>query len=315
MFNRFLVVFLLYFVYSCQHSYTFKIIENPKDCIVGWGDSMMAGSGTEKSVTDYISDILNRETKNFGVGGITSEAVGLLQGGIPFKLKIDGGKIPKKGQAILHNMEIDPLNKQTSSMRLGLLNGIPGELKREYINEPPFKTIHYLFKRTEKGNKLETKQPVEFQFKDALESRSNTVIIWAGRNDPKKSNEIIKTKENIQKMMDYVKPIEGKKRILVLSVCNGSSKLESKGTNKYKEIIALNELLHKSFGENFIDIRTYLIKEAMADLGLKHTDEDLKEIMSDCIPKSLRSDEVHLNDNGNRAVASFLAKKIQERGF
>jgi len=313
--KNFLYLTIVTLFYGCQQSPSFIITENPKSCIIGWGDSMMAGSGTEQSMTDYLNELLNRETKNFGVGGTTSEATALLQGGIPFILEVEGEEIPKKGSVILHNTRIDPINKLTSSKRLGLLDGIPGELTREYINEPPYKTIHYLFYRGKKGNVSDVKTQVEFQFKDALESRANTVIIWTGRNDAKKENEIYKTRDNIQCMVDYLKATNDKKRVLVLSVCNGSSKKESKGTTPYTEIIALNQLLKDSFGDNFIDVRTYLIKNALNDLGLRPTTEDRKEIHADCIPKSLRSDEVHLNDNGNKAVAQFLAKIIIERGF
>lgn len=314
--KNFLYLTLVPLFYGCQQPPYFTITENPKNCVVGWGDSMMAGSGTEQSMTEYLSEFLNRETKNFGVGGITSEAVALLQGGTSFMLETEGGEIPKKGYVILHNMGIDPINKLTSSKRLGLLDGIPGELTRVYENEPPYETVHYIFYRGKREPKPDKKESVEFQFKDALEGRSSTAIIWTGRNDSKKGEEIYKIRDNIQCMVDYLKPTDGNaKKVLILAICNGSSKKESKGAIPYNEIMALNNLLKDSFGNNFIDIRTYLVKNALKDLGLKPTPEDIKEIHADCIPKSLRSDEVHLNDNGNKAVAQFLAKMIIERGF
>jgi len=312
-------VFFLAFFVNCQQpspkNQSEPVTSQEVFPIVGWGDSMMGGSGTDRSLTEYLSDELNRETLNFGVGGITSEAVAILQGGKPFYAHLEGNRLPDKGKTIVTNLGVDPINKQTSSFREVEIEGVPGTLSRKYVNEPPYKTIHYEFERTKNGTIKEVMDTCIVQFKDALENRSNPVIIWAGRNDPKKGNEIYKTRDNIQSMLDYLMPEDGKKKFLILSVCNGSSKKESKGSNPYNEIMALNQLLKESFGEGYIDIRSYLVNDAMRKLGLEPTEDDLKEIKADCIPKSLRSDEVHLNDNGNRAIAIYLAEIIQKRGY
>jgi|GEM_PF-1665691 len=310
-----LITFFMTLLVNCQQNS--KPLENSTTDLplVGWGDSMMGGSGTDKSLTEYLSDELNREIRNFGVGGITSEAVAILQGGIPFYAHIEGNMLPAKGKVIITNLGIDPINKQTSSFREVEIEDIPGTLVRKYINEPPYKTIHYEFERTKSGTVKTVKDTCIFQFKDALENRSNPVIIWAGRNDKRKDNEIYKTRDNIQSMLDYLLPKDEKKKALVLSICNGSSKHESKGTIPYNEIMVVNQLLKESFGEYYIDVRSYLINDAMKDLGIEPTEEDLIEIKADCIPKSLRSDEVHLNDNGNKAVAKYLAEIIQKRGY
>lgn len=301
---------------NCQQSSP-KSIEKSEAVLplVGWGDSMMGGSGTKKNLMEYLEDELDRETRNFGVGGITSEAVALLQGGKPFYLKPEGKSFPKKGALVLHNLGIDPYNKQTSSYRDGEIEGIHGNLFRKYVNEPPYKTIHYEFTPKKKDIRQSLKDSVRFQFDDAVGNRSNPVIIWVGRNDSKKEEDIYKTRDNIQLMIDYLNPKYGEKKYLILSVCNGSSKHESKESKAYNETLELNKILKESFKENFVDVRAFLVNDALKELGLNPTEEDLAEIKADCIPKTLRSDEVHLNDNGNKAVAKYLAKIILERTF
>lgn len=283
--------------------------------IVGWGDSMMGGSGTKHSMTEYLKDYLNRETKNFGVGGITSEAVAILQGGRPFNIHVENNKLPSRGRVKVTNLGIDPINKQTSSFRKGEINGVQGVLERVYVNEPPYKTIRYEFERDKPGSTKQLKDTCVFKFTDALQNRSNPIIIWVGRNDQKDAKGIDNTIANIQSMLDYLAPTDAKKKVLILSVCNGSSRKEAKGTKTYNETIAMNQKLNEAFGEYFVDVRSYLINDAMKELGLEPTEEDLKEIAADCIPASLRSDPLHLNDNGNKAVAKYLSEIIQKRKY
>lgn len=309
--------FFLAFFVNCQQT-TVETNSTPTETheirpIIGWGDSMMGGSGTKKNMMEYLEDELGRETRNFGVGGITSEAVAMLQGGNPFYLKPEGKSFPQKGALVLHNLGTDPYNKQTSSYRDGEIDGVHGNLFRKYVNEPPYKTIHYEFTPGKKNITQSLKDSVRFQFDDAVQNRLNPVIIWAGRNDSKKGEEIYKTRDYIQLVIDYLNPSDGEKKYLVLSVCNASSKHESKGSRHYNEILELNKLLKQSFGDHFVDVRSYLVNDAMKELSLEPTQEDLKEINADCIPTSLRSDDVHLNDNGNKAVAKYLAKIILER--
>lgn len=308
-----LVTLFMTFLVNCQQNSNHMDNSTAELPLVGWGDSMMGGSGTDKNLMEYLAEELGRETRNFGVGGITSEAVALLQGGKPFYLKPEGKSFPEKGALVLHSLSVDPYNKQTSSYRDGEIEGVHGNLFRKYVNEPTYKTIHYEFTPDKRNPAESLKDSVQFQFDDALKNRSNPVIIWAGRNDSKKGEEIYKTRDHIESMIDYLNPADGMKKFLVLSVCNGSSKHESKGSRHYNEILELNKLLKKSFGDHFVDVRSYLINDAMKELELEPTQEDLNEINADCIPKSLRSDDVHLNDNGNKAIAKYLSKIILER--
>src|SRR5690606_32412645 len=109
-----LITFCMTLLVNCQQSSP-KQTENQVSILplVGWGDSMMGGSGTKNNLMEYLEDELGRETRNFGVGGITSEAIALLQGGKSFYLKPETKSFPEKGALVLHNFGIDPYNKQT----------------------------------------------------------------------------------------------------------------------------------------------------------------------------------------------------------
>src|SRR5690554_2532278 len=194
--------FFLAFFVNCQQT-TVETNSTPTETheirpIIGWGDSMMGGSGTKKNMMEYLEDELGRETRNFGVGGITSEAVAMLQGGKSFYLKPETKSFPQKGALVLQNMGIDPYNKQSSSYRDGSIEGIHGNLFCKYVNEPPYKTIHYEFTPDKKNITHSLRDSVLFQFDDALDNRSNPVIIWVGRNDSKIGEEIYKTRDHIQ---------------------------------------------------------------------------------------------------------------------
>lgn len=315
----FLSLFIISSIAGCQSKSESDgiISENTETASVwaAWGDSMVGGSGTDQSMTEYLSKLLGVDVLNFGVGGITSEAVAMLQGGKPLKFSVEGNKIPESGKVLLHHAGIDPYNKQTSSFRNGKLNGVYGTLQRMYVNEPPYITLHYKFKREKKGAEIEVNDSVIFEFEDAVNNRDLPVIIWAGRNDSRTPENRLKTIENIQSMLDYLTPKNGKPKVLILSITNGEKKREGKGTHLYDEIISINEQLKQNFPEYYVDVRSFLVNDGLKVMGIEPDKEDLENIEADCIPQKLKSDALHLNDLGNEAVAKYLAEIIKERGY
>ena len=288
--------------------------EPSKVDIVGWGDSLMKGSGGDKSVLEVLAKELNISHKNFAVGGLNSSSIGVLQGGIPMKVVLENNLILEDEPTKLSYYNIEPLNFLTKPSRKGFLESIEGKLERISEKENDKKTIGYTFSAKGIDKPIKTKDTLIFTFEDALDYRNKWTIIWAGRNDAKSVNQIFKTRDNIQAMINHLGE-NAQEHLLILSVCNGIADNEYRGSKPYAEINRLNALLKESFGNRFVDIRGYMVKDAIFDMEIAPTQQDLEDMKKDCIPRSLLKDNVHFNTLGYEAAGKYLAQLIKKKGW
>lgn len=282
--------------------------------LVGWGDSMMKGSGGKKSILKAISENLdNIEFTNYGVGGLQSSSVAVLQGGLPLQLKFDKERLPYWGStAESEYYNLLPYNDQTKPYRKGRIGNNKGKLIRNPDPNNPKIAQSFTFKNQALFKPLTLKDTVVFVFEDAIQKNNAITIIWAGRNDKKAGNNSYQTRDNIKAMIDYLNP-ESRDKVLILSICNGIGDNEYRGSTPHTEILRLNVLLQESFGDSFIDLRTYMVKKAIYDMGMTPTSKDIEDMNKDCIPRSLLSDHVHFNSLGYEAAGKYLAQVIKDK--
>lgn len=304
--------------YSVAFLFVFSLIgcepsENATK-IVGWGDSMMKGSGGKKSILEVAAEELNIPHENFGVGGLKSSNIALLQGGIPMQLVFKGQEIQasKPSEIIYYNTE--PINFQTKQLREGTINDIVGTIERLSAQDDKKKTIGYRFTAQNIDENVKVQDTVVFKFNDALKNNDAWTIIWAGRNDKKAREHVFQTRDNIQAMVDHLGE-NAKKHYLVLSICNGIADREGKGSNAHTNIMRLNIVLEETFGEHFVDVRSYMVHKAIYDMDITPTPQDLEDIKKDCIPRRFLKDNVHFNTLGYEATGKFVAKVIKEKGW
>ncbi len=292
---------------SCGH------LGNEKPQIIGWGDSMMKGAGGEKSILEVMSDELGGlNYENYAVGGLKSKSIAVLQGGIPLKLKFDKEQLGfwDTATSVYHSDLL--FNNQTEQYRRGTVNGNAGKLYRNSDTLNPAQTKSFTFKKGLTFQTLQLKDTVVFKFDDAIPQKDAITIIWAGRNDNKSGTYMYQTRDNIQAMMDHI-GAEAQERTLIVSICNGIGDKEFKGSVPHTQIKKLNALLQDSFKEHFIDLRTYLVKDAMYDMGIKPTSQDLEDMAKDCIPRSFFFDHVHFNSLGYEAAGKYLAQVVKDK--
>ena len=120
---------------------------NNEEIIVGWGDSMMKGSGSEISILDVIEDELGVRHKNFGEGGLWSSQVAVLQGAHTLSLKVEDSIIDPWGTVKLEIDGAQPFNSFGPQEYEGRLNDISGKLVRVHSPESREVTSHFEFKR------------------------------------------------------------------------------------------------------------------------------------------------------------------------
>lgn len=288
--------------------------EDPKDVIVGWGDSMMKASLSKTSLLDVIEDELGISTYNFGQGALKSHEVAVLQGGLPFYLTPSDTLISANSELQLMPVDIEPFNDFGTQEYDGMIQDMSGSLARIHVPGDGSLLQHFLFKRGYSWVEKQVEDTVVFKFDNAQKYKESMTLIWAGRNDDKSKAKRENTVGNIDKMVSALQG-PARDKYLVLSICNGISDKEGNDTKAHERILILNEMLKDKFDEHFIDVRSYMVKQAIYDMNISPTPKDLSDMDKDCIPSIFFADHVHLNELGNIALGKHLAKVIKEKGW
>jgi hypothetical protein len=302
----------IFLIYSCKETFQSEAV---KKNISFWGDSMTAGSGGNGvTMPDVVKDELKRKVFNGGVAGLSSNNIACLQGGLDFIIKLKENKISSIGIDTLSYYNIIPYIHTTNQTRLGSINGIKGTLTRVGNLANPIVADCFYFTRATVGKEIIIpSEGVRMIFDDAVNHRNDLTVIWSGRNDPMLDNYIPTTIANISSMVSYLE--NNQKQFLIISVCNGNRQTEGVGSDVYSNIISLNNELHSTFGYNYVDLRKYMVEQAIYDAKITPTNEDLNDIASDCIPTSLRYDHVHFNENGYRMAGKYIANIIRNKDW
>ena len=75
--------------------------------------------------------------------------------------------------------------------------------------------------------------------------------------------------------------------------------------------MAANAELQATFGDRYIDLRSYMVNHAIYDAGITPTATDVLDMAADCIPTSLLYDNVHFNSYQQAGL--FIARAILAR--
>jgi len=121
-------------------------------------------------------------------------------------------------------------------------------------------------------------------------------IIWAGRNNYKHPDQV---KEDIAAMISLL----GHQHYLILSIINKDIDGERKGEQYYDVINQLNNYLKETYGDHYVDVRSYLVASYDSNNAADKTNFD-----DDVPPASLRIDALHLSAVGY----ALVAKKVYE---
>jgi len=126
-------------------------------------------------------------------------------------------------------------------------------------------------------------------------------IFWVGRNNFYENNVVI---DDIDQMVSSL-PKNG--HYLILGIVNSDVPEERKNTSNLNSIKAINMLLSEKFKDKFIPIREILISSA--------SPSDKIDVENDVIPHTLRSDKIHLNDDGYAIVAYAIEISLRAHGW
>ena len=271
--------------------------------IACWGDSLTVGAGGgSTSYPTVLRSVANNSINvtKLGVGGENSTSIAIRQGGIP--IYTNSFTIPEDKEAVQIQISqsngetVRLLGQGTNGVNPCYINNVKGTLTRSGTD--------YYFTRDDEGNAVKVEEGTQIITDGMINHKNDLMIIWAGTNDRLTSTNVSETIENIKSMLEF----SNNPNYIVIGM-----------TAKYSmsEIEEINELLYQEFEEHFLDIRGYLLNESYlsSEYGITLTDTDKTDIANGEIPTSLRSDEIHLNQQGYTIVGTEVYNKLNLLGY
>lgn len=266
-----------------------------------WGDSMTdnAVTGADAWVTK-LAALTGRKHYNGGWYGQTAAQIAARAGALPPLVTIEGNATKATGPSTVTSITVNPVNYSKTRTVRGVLAGIPGALGMPFDGvttfTPDLPGVHPV--------------PAGSRFlpADGPAYRGRTVTIWAGRNDVwTAAPELVVA--HIQAIIDYLPPAT---RVLVFEVPPSSQD----GSGGRPKLAAMNAAIKAAFAAYWVPIASWLrTDEAAAAAGITFTDADRTDIAGGSTPTSFRSDSVHLNAAGCRAVAYRTHLEAKNRGW
>ena len=266
-----------------------------------WGDSLTAGAGGNGTTYPGILKSLCGKLVNinrFGVGGENSKSIAIRQGAIP--IYTNSFIIPSDTTTVeieikdSQNTSVSLANQGVSGLNPSYINDIAGNISRDGNK--------YYFTRSNVGESITVQKDTRIITEGMKNHRDDLMIIWSGTNDTPNTTTIQNVINNIDSMIEY----SSNPNYIVIGL-----------TSKYymAEVEQVNEILSEKYGEHFLDIRTYILENGLADAEIDPTEQDETDIANGEIPSSLRSDDVHLNAEGYTIVGTQVYNKLISLGY
>ena len=279
-----------------------ELTDNSNIRVVCYGDSMTEGTGGNGMTMPLaLSEISGVNVINYGGFGETTSCIAARQGGNPqfsnFDVTIPAEKEP---------VEVTFSGKYGYEMLLVFADAginpceFAGVKGNYFIDEDG----NRFFERLEKGEEVFAKEGTEL-ITYAMQDKSpdDVIVLWTGNNEqPSNEEEINKTIKQQHEILDY----SGSDKYIVISLTS---------YDMLPEIDLINEMFKKEYGEHYLDLRAYMLKDALKDAGIAATDEDKADIMKGNVPASLRTDEVHGNSCFYRLAGEQVYKKLKELNY
>ena len=302
--------------------------------IACWGDSITYGLGGQEnafiksdngvidasdwSYPDTLKYYTGLDVYNLGVCGETSYDIALRQGGI--KMYVGKQVTVKRGV----RAQINIVDEYGSQVMLENFNGYETDNDEPanvvYINDTPFQLEAdngklYISVYGDSSNKsIKIKKGTQVVTKAAHDISGDVLVIQMGSNGGWDDYD-----ELIQQYKAMIDNSGTECYIIIGDTDNPDESVDSAYYTDSSEVGIDDTLweaaLREAFGEHFINMRVYMIENALSTAGLEPTQEDIDNIDDGRVPESLKHDFTHLNSYGYYAVGVAVYNKGIELGY
>ena len=283
-----------------------------RDRVTVLGDSLVEGStdGTAWPEADRITahmDLPGRTIVNRGAGGHTVDDLRLKLG--LMSLQVGDIVIPGTVSPVAFTTPHTP-GFSVGRSTFGALGPVAGTLKCVAPGS-------FTFTRATAGADV-TLSGSQFFRDEGPDLRRDTVIIWAGRNDVTLSTTgpegdvVTHVLASIQAIVDALRVQD--KHYLVVSLVNRPGD-EKKGTTGWERVTAINDALRVDHRGRFVDVRSWMIHDALTALSLTPTSADTAAIAADAPPPQLMDTGSHYTKNCAPLIGQMLGQALTQRGW
>lgn len=286
------------------------LTRSKRDAVIAVGDSLTAGhyegSGNQyqDSYPAKLAEMLPGVTvTNAAQSGMTVDEEAIRMGAFPLPLTVTGGSIPASGPVgVTTPAVIGWRNPDAVRTFPGSLAGVPGDLSRAADGS-------LTFTRGTPGSAVAV--PAGTQWSTPYDDHhADTMLVMLGRNNVGQSA-TVPGKTVAEHVVDGIARIvdwhsRGLAQVLVLSVTTRTD--ETEGTGGHATVVAINDALSATYGPRYFDLRRYLVDQAIYDLGLTPTPEDLDAMDGDTLPPSIMDDSTHYT----RETAELVAAQVHD---
>lgn len=287
------------------------------------GDSM-----TSSTVTSAISTALSgRSVSYLQQGGSTAATLAVMMGARPLTVTVSGNTIPASGGVSITAKSENILGLGNDTLTFNCsIGGIAGVMSTDTSG-------NWTFTRSADGSATTVAAGVACvlsatsgtSYIPATDTyRGDTCVIRLGRNGLRTTRpyRTTYTLEPIRQIVDFLTPRV--KNVVIVGPYNGRAKDHSTGADNepsgsayYTDVMTLIEEMRREFGRLFLDMRTAAVKNAIYDLALTPTTDDLADMALDCIPRQLfaTSDNTHVSTTMQAWEGQFIGNHLRALGF
>ncbi len=311
-------------------------IGSPSKRIISWGDSITYGMGSKEGTiivdgdsvdisdwayTDALSYFTGMDVYNLGVCGETSYEIALRQGGLA--MYVDKAVTVRAGR----RSKINIVDAYGNKVELQNFNGYasyndePENLV--YIDNAPYQLTcnngnwYISFYDTETTGSVKIKknsQVVTQAAHDIADTSSDVLVMQMGSNGGWDDYDML--------ISQYKAMIANSGTQCYIIIGDTDNPDESIDGDYYSSSsdVGLNDTyweaaLREAFGEHFINMRTYMLENAMDIAGLEPTEEDAYNLANSMMPESIKSDYTHMNAYGYYVIGAGVYEKGSELGY
>jgi lysophospholipase L1-like esterase len=264
---------------------------------VAWGDSLAAGAGATGGSTGshtypaVAQGLFSppRMVVRQGMGGQTSTQIAARMNAVPITVTLSGNAIPASGAVSVTQKSVNVLVNSGvfSGTQRGTLAGVEGVMSTDSSG-------NWSFTRSRAGSIVPTPAGSRFHCAWGQQLRGLSAWLWLGRNGAQSGRTVL---EDIAAAVASL----GHQRYLVGAVLPSSAD----NSGALASLVTLNGQLASTYGTRFVDLVAILKDEADGST------DDVSDVAAGFIPRSLRSDHLHLNDAGYAVVAeAFVAAHL-----
>ena len=309
-----------------------KLFGNKK--IVCWGDSITWGLGYDENTyikneagiidasnwnyPDTLKYYTGMDVYNLGVCGETSYEIALRQGGI--KMYVEKQVTVKPGKRI----QISIVDESGNPVILENFNGYQSDNQEPenvvYINEIPFKLEYdngdlYISIYDNAVNKsIKLRKGSQVITKAAHDISGDVLVIQMGSNGGWDDYD-----ELIEQYKAMIANSGTECYIIIGDTDNPDESVDSANYTSSQEVGTDDSMweaaLRAAFGEHFINMRTYLLENALNIAGLEPTQMDEEDLSQGRVPETIKYDYTHLNSYGYYAIGYGVYEKGLELGY